>query len=257
MTIAVLCKWCPDPADLEVRGDGSVSLERAKWSISEYDRVALEVAMSLASANDPVVALAAGGAALDTSMARKSILSRGPDALYLIVEESLADADARQTAIALVEAVKRIGNVDLVVCGAGSADLYAQQVGIQVGERLGWPCLNEVLSVRRDDGAWRVERRVDAELDVVGVPSPAVVAVTADAALPRVPGMREILSGGKKPATKWTLAELGISAPLERSSVVLSTVARRSTTRGHVLLEGSAAEAAGLLVGALRQEGLV
>jgi len=170
MTIAVLCKWCPDPADLEIRGDGSVSMDRAKWSVSEYDRVAIEVAMSLAGAGDLVVAVAAGGGALDTSMARKSMLSRGPDALYTVVDDRLVDGDARQTAIALVAAIKRIGDVELVVCGAGSADLYAQQVGIQVGERLGWSTLNEVLAVRGAEGGWRVERRVDAEIDTVEVP---------------------------------------------------------------------------------------
>ena len=59
MTITVLCKWCPDTEDLEVGSDGSISFERAKWSISEYDRVALEVATSLATEVGEVVAVVA------------------------------------------------------------------------------------------------------------------------------------------------------------------------------------------------------
>ena len=85
--------------------------------------------MSLASATVTVVAVVAGPVQVGTSLARKAILSRGPEALFAVVDERLADADARQTASALAAGIGRIGDVDLVVCGAGSVDVYAQQVG--------------------------------------------------------------------------------------------------------------------------------
>ncbi|MFI5040489.1 MAG: electron transfer flavoprotein [Acidimicrobiales bacterium] len=257
MTIAVFCKWCPDPADLEIRSDGSVSLERAKWTISAYDEVALEVGRSLASATTTVVALMAGPVQVDTSLARKAILSRGPEALFMIADDRLADADARQTAAALAAGVGRIGHVDLVLCGAGSADLYAQQVGILDGERLGWPTLNDVMSISLDAASCRIERRRENGVDSLEAPLPVVLALTADAALPRVPGMREILSAGKKPTTVWSLDDLEPSATVGRSSLVLSTVARRGADRQQVLLEGTPAEAANQLVGSLRREGVL
>ena len=70
-------------------------------------------------------------------------------------------------------------------------------------------------------------------------PLPAVLAVTADAALPRIPGMREILAAGKKPTTDWSLDDLGPSAVADRSSRVMTTFARRGADppagplRGH------------------------
>jgi electron transfer flavoprotein beta subunit len=257
MTIAVLCKWCPDPGDLEVRPDGSISLERAKWSISEYDRVAIEVAASLASDEAGVVAVVAGPTVIDTSMTRKAILSRGPDELFMVVDDRLDDADARQSASCLAAATERIGHVDLVVCGAGSTDLFAQQVGIQVGERLGWPTFNEVTNVRRDGSNWRIERRLDDEVDTLDVALPVALAVTADAALPRVPGMQEILAAGKKPTTVWSLDDLGPSAALARASLVVSTTARPHSVRQQVRFEGSPADAAAELVGALRRESVL
>jgi electron transfer flavoprotein beta subunit len=257
VTIAVLCKWCPNPEDLEVRSDGTVSLERAKWRVSEYDEVALEVAVSLGSPTSRVVAVTAGPVQIDTSLARKAILSRGPEELHLVSDDRLADADARQTAAALAAAIARIGGVDLVLCGSGSADLYGQQVGIQVGELLGWPTLNEVLSVVLEPPSCRVERRLVDEVDLIEMPLPAVLAVTADAALPRVPGMREILAAGKKPTTVWSLDELGASAVLDRSSRVLSTAAPPGTPRRGVVFGGPTADAARELVGALRRDGVV
>jgi electron transfer flavoprotein beta subunit len=103
----------------------------------------------------------------------------------------------------------------------------------------------------------RVERRLDDEVDLIEMPLPAVLAVTADAALPRVPGMREILAAGKKPTTVWSLDELGASAVLDRSSRVLSTAAPPGTPRRGVIFGGPTSDAARELVGALRRDGVV
>ncbi len=257
MTVAALCKWCPDPADLEVGGDGSISLERAQWSVSEYDRVAIEVAVTLGCEAGGVVAVTAGPAAVASAMAQKAILSRGPDVLYVVADDRLEDADARQTACVLAAAVEKIGGVDLVVCGAGSVDYYTQQVGAQVAVRLGWPCLDEIAAVARDAGRWRLERRLGDEIFTLDLAGPAVVSVTADAALPRIPGMRDILAASKRPTTAWSLDDLDPAATVDRSSRTVSTVGWRAAIRRQVLFEGPAAETAGQLARALRQEGLV
>lgn len=255
MTIAVLCKWCPDPADLEIAADGSISLERAQWSVSEYDRVAIEVAVTLASPIGGVVALTAGPAPVASSMAQKAILSRGPDALYVVADDRLEDADAGQTAGAIASALRRIEDVELVVCGAGSVDIYGQQVGPQVAVRLGWPCVDEVAAVERADGVWRLERRIEEEISTLEVPQGAVVSVTADAALPRIPGMRDILAAAKRPSTTWSLDDLGPDAVVERSSRPLRTSAPAAVGRRRVLFEGPVADTARQLAGALKQEG--
>lgn len=257
VTVAVLCKWCPDPADVEVRPDGTISTERAAWEVSEYDRVAVEVGAAVAQGTRLVV-VSAGGRAVDTSLARKSMLSRGPDQLFLVVDERLDGADSRQTGAALAAAVERLGDVDLVVCGAGSADLYAQQVGIQVGERLGWPTLNEVQDVGPEgaDGALRIERRRGAEIDVLVLSRPVVLAVTADAAVPRVPGMRDILAAGKRPTTLWSLDDLGPAAVVPPSTTVRAIGAPPAQERRRTVFRGDAADSSAELVTALQSEGL-
>lgn len=257
VTVAVLCKWCPDPADLEVGGDGSISLERAQWSVSEYDRVAIEVAVTLGHETDGVVAVTAGSTPVASSMAQKAILSRGPDALYVVADDRLEEADARQTAYALAGALDKIGGVELVVCGAGSVDYYAQQVGAQVAVRLGWPCLDEIAEVVREDGCWRLGRRLGDEIVTLELPGPAVLSVTADAATPHIPGMRDILAASKRPATTCSLDDLDPAATVDRSARTVSTVGWRAAVRRQVLFEGPPAETARQLAQALRQEGLV
>ena len=55
------------------------------------------------------------------------------------------------TARVLAAAVKQLDDVSLVLCGEGSADRYAQQVGVQLGELLGLPTVNAVSSIELDD----------------------------------------------------------------------------------------------------------
>jgi electron transfer flavoprotein beta subunit len=266
VTIAVLCKWCPDPADLEVSADGSISLERAQWNIGEYDRVAIEVAMAVAGASgdgsagaSSVVAVTAGPPVAASSLARKAILSRGPETLFAIADQRLEDADTFQTASALAGAIRRLGDLQLVVCGAGSVDLYSQQVGIQVAEQLGWPVLDQVSSLVLDGSLCRAERSLDGRTDSFEVPLPLVVSVTAGAAEPRIPGMRDILSAGKRPTTEWSLDDVGASGPATpaRSARVLATVARDRRSRRQIMLDGKPAESARQLVESLRRDGVL
>jgi hypothetical protein len=68
-----------------------------------------------------------------------------------------------------------------VLCGEGSADLYFQQVGLQVGERLGMLPYAERhqqhRAGRRNAGG---RAHLDDEIEVLEVPLPAALSVTTD-----------------------------------------------------------------------------
>ena len=63
---------------------------------------------------------------------------------------------------------------------------------------LGWPCLQEVQAVEKTDSGWTATQSVSGGTRAVTVNGPAVIAVTADAAKTKVPGMKDILAAGKK-----------------------------------------------------------
>ena len=84
--------------------------------------------------------------------------------------------------------------MDLVVCGDGSADNYAQQVDVQLACKLGWPVVNAATKVTCKGDVLEVERTLEDAVEVVEVALPAVVSVTPDAAEPRIPGMKDILA---------------------------------------------------------------
>ena len=252
MKIAVMVKVLPDDQDIVATDDGQLDFSRAKNTISTYDLNAIEAAAQLAEAEGAeLVAVVAGPKRVDDSKTRKNILSRGVDSLCVLADDALELADSRQTGKALAKVGEKVGDVDLVVCGDGSADLYAQQVDVQLAEALGWANTNAAVSLKADGVAVVVERVLEDEREVVKVPLPAVVAVSPDIALPRIAGMKDILAAGKKPVVAYSLEDAG---GLEGATVeTLEIKAPQPTARKKVLFDGSSDEGIDEFVKALKE----
>lgn len=258
MNIVVCVKMTPDASDIEVKSDGSISLERAEWGIGSFDLQAIEAGAKLAEqTGGKLIALSAGPPRINNTKLRKDILSRGPESLVLVADATLADADTAVTAAVLAAAIRQIGGVDLVLCGEGSADLYFQQVGLQVGERLGFPTLNAVSSITAEGDHLLVERSLEDEVEVLEVPLPAALSVTTDIAQPRLPNMRDILKAGQKPVTDMALASLGLGDALQNRVTVQSVRAPHQVQRKQVVIPGTPQEAAQALAGYLRKDGVI
>ena len=256
MKIVVAYKWAPNPQDADVSPTGQVDLGRAKPAVSEYDPVAFELARRLADEHGgEVVGLTVGGSSIDTPLARKAALSRGLDRLVIVADDALVDADSTRIAAVLAAAVRTIGDVDLVLTGDSSIDVAQGQVPMTLAGVLGWLGLAAVSGVSVADGSLVVERSLPGGTTVLGLPTPAVLAATADAVVPRVAGMKDILAAAKKPVEALDLAALDVAAPAA-SLVTLATAKPAGGDRSATIFDGSSpAEAAAQLVGALRQAG--
>ncbi len=257
MNIVTCVKFTPDSKDIEVKNDGSISLEKAEWIISEYDLQAVEAGVKLAEQiTGNVIALSAGPLKINHSKLRKDILSRGPNELCLVADDQLNLNDTHFTAAVLAQAILKLGGVDLVICGEGSADLYFQQVGLQLGELLGWPTINSVGKIEAVDGKIVVDRNLEDEIEVLEVPLPAVISVTTDINQARLPTMKEILKAGQKPVKEWKAADLDL-AGINDGVTVVGVKAPRYMERKKIIIEARPEEAATTLVGYLSKEGVL
>ena len=234
MNIVVCCKVVPDDQDIQVAADGTLDYSKAKPIVSAYDLNAIEAAAQLADGGR-VVAVTAGPADIDDSKLKKNVLARGVDELYMTADDACKGLDARGTAAALAELVSKVGGFDVVLCGDGSADNYAQQVDVQLAAKLGLPVVTAATKISALDGALEVERTLEDVVEVVEVPLPAVVSVAPDIALPRIPGMKDILAAGKKP-----MNVAGAEGAYESSIEVVSCLAPKQADRKHEILEASA-----------------
>jgi electron transfer flavoprotein beta subunit len=254
MRIVVAYKWTCDPEEATVSADGTVDWSRAKPGLSAYDPVAIELARQFADGTGAeLIGVTVGGKGVGTPIAAKAALGRGLDRVVIVEDESLADAGRSELAAVLAEVIRHIGDVDLVVTGDSSVDVAAKMVPTVLAAELGWPAVAEVTSLTGQARALRVERAIPGGVQMLGISGPAVLAASADAAAPRVPGMKDLLAAGKKPVELLDLAALQVP----RRSAVMTVTGRsrpeRKARKGQLVDTSDPATAAAELVAALRQ----
>lgn len=210
-TIIACFKWVIDEAYIRKGSSGTLDFSSVDYKISDYDRNAIEEAARLkGSHGGTVIAMTVGTP--DATKGIKDALSRGPDQACFIADAAFSGLEPSQTAAILADVIRsRFAAYDLILCGEGSSDLYAQQVGARLAEHLGIPCISYAQKVELDGGRVVVERRVEEGIEVVTAPVPALVTVLPDINVPRIPGVKDTLMASKKPVTMIRKEDLACS----------------------------------------------
>jgi electron transfer flavoprotein beta subunit len=252
-TIIACFKWVIDEAYIRRGSSGNLDFSSVDYKISDYDRNAIEEAVRLkATHGGSVIAVTAGTP--ETTKGVKDALSRGADQACFITDAVFGNLEPSQTAAILAEVIRtRVVNYDLIICGEGSSDLYAQQVGPRLAEHLGIPCISFVQKIDIKEGQVLAERRVEEGIEVIAAPLPAVVTVLPEINVPRIPGVKDTLMASKKPVMtvgKEELTPMG-GARLQTIGMAASQMDRRCEKFGT-----DAAEI-GRFVDALRKKAVI
>jgi electron transfer flavoprotein beta subunit len=120
--------------------------------------------------------------------------------------------DAFATVAVLTEAIKKIGEYDLILCGRQASDWDQAHVPLGLAEMLGLPVISVAQKVEVVDTGIVVERSLTDGHEVVEAPLPALVTVSNELGEPRYPTLRGIMAASRKTPTVWTAADLGLSA---------------------------------------------
>ena len=110
-------------------------------------------------------------------------LYRGADTGWLLTDRLFAGADTLATSYALATAIRKIGDVDIVIGGRQAIDGDTAQVGPQVAQKLGLNQVTyaeEILSIK--DGKATIRRHIDGGVETVEAPLPVVITVNGSAA---------------------------------------------------------------------------
>ena len=236
MKILVCFKYVKEESEITVHADRTLNLEAAQWTVSQYDLNAIEAAMLLGKTIDgtEVDMLTVSGDVLTNSKMRKAALSRGPVKLYGV--QTADCGDALTTAKFIAQAVERVGDVDLVIFGEGSSDMYSQILGNMVGSLLSVPTINGADKISFEDGAWVIERNNGSHTEIIKISGKAVVSVTSDICKPRIPSMKDILAAGKKAVEVWDASEFEYK---KSACETVSVLAPKRTDRKQVVFKAS------------------
>jgi len=178
--------------------------------ISQFDQIAVEAALRVrdAAGEGTITILSLGpDSARDVI---KTGLAMGADEGVHLNDPALLDGDGYSTAVALAAAIRKIGSVDLVLCGRQATDWDFGVTGLAIAELLGVPSISITKSVSVVDGKVQAERVLGDAFETVEAPLPCVVSVSNELGEPRYPKLPQIMAAARKQVTVWTVADLGL-----------------------------------------------
>lgn len=210
LKIVVLAKQVPDTRNVgkdAMTAEGTVNRAALPAIFNPEDMNALEQALRLKEQNPgSTVGILTMGPPRAGQIIREG-LYRGADTGWLLTDRLFAGADTLATSYALATAIRKIGDVDLVIGGRQAIDGDTAQVGPQVAQKLG---LNQITYAEEildcKDGKITVRRHIDGGVETVEAPLPCVITVNGSAA-PCRPANARLTMKYKRAA-----------CPLERSS---------------------------------------
>jgi electron transfer flavoprotein beta subunit len=221
-----------------------------------YDENALEVALQLkdASPETRVTVLSVGPPEAEEIL-RKALSSGADDAVR--VEAGSGPVDPLRVAAILAAAVRRMGDVALVLLGLQSGAWDSGETPFALAEHLGAASVGMAGGVTATESGFTVRRVLEAAEEEVSVPAPAVLSVTNDGrnAL-RMAKVRDILAAKRKPVETVALADLAVAVE-ERRQVVEVRTAQQDRRPCEFIEAPTDAEKGRLLARRLRQLGLV
>lgn len=242
MKIVVLVKHVPDAAADRSFHDTDHTTDRVSVDgiLSELDEYAVEEALKIAesSGEGEVIAVTMGPeSALD---AVKRALQMGADSGVHIADDALHGSDALATSQVLAEAIRKIGDVDLVLTGMASTDGGMSVVPAMLAERLDVAHVGFVGELTVSGSTLSARRDADVT-ETVEAALPAIVSVTDQINEPRYPSFKGIMAAKKKPVQTWSLAELGVEPGAVGLNAAWSSVdgvtPRPERTQGEVITD--------------------
>lgn len=183
--IVVLAKQVPDTRNVgkdAMKADGTVNRGALPAIFNPEDLNALEFALRVKDQRkDAELIILTMGPPRAAEIIRESMF-RGADKGYLITDRRFAGSDTLATSYAISMAVKKLGDVDLVVAGRQAIDGDTAQVGPQVAEKLNYSQITyaeDLVSV--DDKSISIKRRLERGIEIVKSTFPTLVTVHASA----------------------------------------------------------------------------
>ncbi|MFC2078574.1 electron transfer flavoprotein subunit beta/FixA family protein [Candidatus Bipolaricaulota bacterium] len=187
--ILVLIKQVPTTESVRLNEEtGTMIRTGSDAAINPLDLHAVEEAVRIkeSSTDEVAITVLSMGPPQATSAIREA-LAMGCDDGVLLSGREFAGADTWSTAYALVQCMRKLGDFDLVLCGARATDGETGQVGPMVAAMWGAPLLTYVSKLTCDEERVIAKRAIEGGTEEVGCSLPVVACVLRDLNEPRLP----------------------------------------------------------------------
>ena len=191
MKIIVPIKQVPETSNVKMDPEtGTVIRTGVETVVNPLDLYAVETALRLKQKfGGTVVAISMGPP--QASKALKEVVAMGCDEAILVSDRKFGGSDTWATSYTIAQAIRKVGNFDLIVTGERATDGDTAQVGPGIASWLDIPLATYVAHI--DDivgGTMTLQRLVEEGYQLLSMPLPALVAVVKEIASPRLPTLR-------------------------------------------------------------------
>ncbi len=212
MKIVCCIKQVPDTVEVKINPEtGTLIRDNTPAIMNPFDAYAIEEGVQIRERfGGQVTAVTMGPPAAREIL--YEALSVGVDEVLHICDSAVRGSDTYATSRILAAAVRKIGNVDLVLCGKQAIDGDTAQVGPEVAEFLGFPHVAYVKKIREITPEYLVcERMVEKGIEIIRVQLPAVLTVLKDINSPRLPSFRLKRQAKQKEIPLTGIADIGLA----------------------------------------------
>ena len=227
MNIIVCLKQVPGTTDVRIDPEtNTLRRQGIKNIVNPFDAYALEEGVRLKERYGGKVIAISMGPPQAEEMLREAI-SCGADDAILLSDAAFAGADTLATSYTLSQAMRKIKQYDLVICGRQTIDGDTGQVGPELAEWLDVPFIAYVSKVEEiDNDLMRVERMVEDGHEIVEMSLPGIITVVKEINVPRLPALRGMARSRKAEIPVWTAGDLGVDEGMVGLSGSATTVVR-------------------------------
>lgn len=248
MNIIVCAKQVPntnevklDPVKNTLIRDGVPSI------INHEDKHAIEAALRIKEEQGGTVTILSMGPP-QADVALREALAMGADEAILVTDRAFAGSDTLATSFTLAEAIRRIKDYDLILCGRQAIDGDTAQVGSQIAEHLDIPQVTYVMDIKfEENGKVLVDRKLEDGHEVIETTMPCVLTAIKELNEVRYPSIGGIFDAYREKEVQiWTVESMGISEKdklgLDGSPTKVRRVFTPDAKEKGEILNGSAAE---------------
>ncbi|MDD4899855.1 MAG: electron transfer flavoprotein subunit beta/FixA family protein [Candidatus Omnitrophica bacterium] len=258
MNIIVCIKQVPETTEVRINPETNTLIrEGVKSIINPFDMYAIEEAIRLKEKfGGKITVISMGPPQADAAL--REAISLGADEGVLVCDRAFAGSDTWATSFTLSQAIKHLGQFDLIICGKQASDGDTAQVGPGISTHLDIPQVTYVKKIEEvKDNLMRVERMLEEGFEIIETPLPALLTVVKEINEPRLPSLKGLMRAKSATIKMLTQKELNLdsqSIGLCGSPTQVVKIFTPPQRTGGQILSGEAPEIAEQLVKLLKGE---
>lgn len=258
MNIIVCIKQVPETTEVRINPETNTLIrEGVKSIINPFDMYAIEEAIRLKEKfGGKITVISMGPPQADAAL--REAISLGADEGVLVCDRAFAGSDTWATSYTLSQAIKKLGEFDLIICGKQASDGDTAQVGPGISTHLDIPQVTYVKKIEEaKDKLMRVERMLEEGFEIIETPLPALLTVVKEINEPRLPSLKGLMRAKSAKITLLTQKELNLdsqSIGLCGSPTQVVKIFTPPQRTGGQMLKGEIPEIAQQLVNLIKDE---